>query len=68
MKAVLVVKMKEGYLALPYSGVIAGIDPTNGRAVERTGYDNSGIGKAVVAVFQDQDIQGEGRSEDEPPF
>lgn len=53
MKAVLVVEMKEGYLALPYSGNLAGLDPTNGRAVERAGYDNAGIGKAVVAILRD---------------
>lgn len=53
MKAVIVVKMKEGYLVLPYAGDLAGIDPSNGRAVEKSGWDSAGIGKAVESVFVD---------------
>jgi len=55
MKAVIVVKMKEGYLILPYTGDLIGIDPTNGRATERAGYDASNIGKATLSTFDDMD-------------
>ena len=51
MKAVIVVKMKEGYLVLPYAGNLLGVDTSNGRAVERSGYDSSNLGKAVEAIF-----------------
>jgi len=55
MKAVIVVKMKEGFLILPYKGPLIGIDPTNGRATERAGYDASNIGKAALSTFDDME-------------
>jgi hypothetical protein len=55
MKAVIVVKMKEGFLILPYKGGLIGIDPTSGRATERAGYDASKIGKAALSTFDDME-------------
>ena len=69
MKSVVVVKMKEGYLVLPYDASILSTDFAQGRAIERSGYDSSNLGKAVEAIFREAEedpakpsSQGKGRS------
>lgn len=55
MKAVIVVKMKDGYLVIPGSDpFISNESIQDGRVIEKS-YNMSGLGTAIESLFKDED-------------
>jgi hypothetical protein len=55
MKAVIVVKLKEGYLVLPSTNPFISTDAIQeGRVVEKS-YNMSGLGTSIESAFRDEE-------------